>query len=127
MGPTTRNEMNQPQEIITIAEALKRGYTYAGVPGEERVKRIDRLRAEHVSTPHFAVCDEPYPYQISDDLIISLLQEHFENQDTVYDDDGSLTELAGTVDFEPITQAVNAALSKKLFYPLTDIYLGPEP
>lgn len=115
------------KKTIPVAEAIAKGYTHYGEPGGEYVGRIDNMRPDQVESGKFAVADEPYPYQIQDDLIFNLIAEYLEEQDEVYSDNVDLSMLIAEadVDFTAITKAVNDALSSKVFYPLTDLFIVP--
>lgn len=110
---------------LTVKEALAQGYTYCCLYQDEGyypIKDVEFLRND----TFVLASKEPKPYTISDTLIHELVDDFFNNQEDVYDEDGNMIALiAEKVDFTAITEQINEAISSVKYYYPTEIQLIP--
>ena len=112
-------------EKLTVAEALKAGYKYFFIEGnEESVCDIEGYRLEE-GINYYLYDKKPQPYQICDDDIYDMLIDSFNNQESFYDEGDSLSKAIENIDFKPITKKINKALSTVKYFTSTDIQLIP--
>lgn len=116
-------------EKLTLSEAIKQGYTHCAPvscfeDGYGNVIPLEGIIPDDLTGGDIVLCEkETTSYAISDDLLLDLLNNHLDDQDEVNNENGDLNDAAATVDFGPITSALNDAFSKHRFYKGTDIYL----
>ena len=111
---------------ITIEGAIKEGYKYFFIEGnEESVLDIDKGFEFEDGINYYLYDNKPNPYGIGEDEIYDMLIDSFNNQELFYDDDDSLCKAIENIDFKPITKKINKALSTVKYYTSTDIQLIP--
>ena len=111
------------QKQLTINEAIAEGYKYC-TPQYDEMCLIPIVDAEF-RRPMVLVGKETVPFTISDTLLQELVDDYLCNQDEVGDEDGELNDIAATIDYSQVTEALNKAFSVKKYYFPTDIRLAP--
>lgn len=119
--------MNNEIKKMTPQQAIEQGYTHYTVDQTDIWHPIEHF-SEYGRT-------DPYPFKklllldknktafsISSETIKGLLEDHIDNQEDFYCEDGSMYNELDEADFEKIAELVNVGFKKRFMFP-TEIEL----
>lgn len=118
---------------LTIKEALEQGYKYCNIEecDEGTLTKLEDLASgaefwDEKETTYYLCGKEPSHHSIRKETIEELIQEHIDDQEDYYMEDGFDTALEGCDDLiKQLTDRINKNIGKHNFYFNTDIQLIP--
>jgi len=119
-------QVTEKTEVITIEEAIAKGYThFVEEEGEKAMKfsSIAPSDRQYYKGKKCFVVDEKSPifYSISADTIKELISEHVSEQDEMSDIQDDLYNIAAEHDYSKLAEELNEKFKKHKFWEPTDI------